>query len=197
MNTYRIAVLGSGHSRGSNLAAMHAYFVQNRLPVVIDIAIFTRPDSPAVLLAQSLSIPTLIISAKNMELFEQQVLATCRDRHVSLIALAGFLKQLSASFLTSLGLPVLNIHPALLPKYGGAGMYGHAVHEAVFKAGEQLSGASVHLVDPLYDHGKLIAQEAVDISDCQSPEDIAATVLKVEHGLYGKAIYQLLSETTS
>jgi len=195
MNSYRIAILGSGHSRGSNLAAMHTYFVQNRLPVVIDIAIFTRSDSPAVQLAQSLSIPTLIISAKNMELFEQQVLDICRDHSISLVALAGFLKRLSATFLSSLGLPVLNIHPALLPKFGGTGMYGKAVHEAVFNAGEQLSGASVHLVDPQYDHGQIIAQDTTDISHCHSPEEVAATVLKVEHGLYGKAIYQYLSGT--
>lgn len=196
MNTHRIAVLGSGHSRGSNLAAMHAFFVQNRLPVIIDSAIFTRSASPAVQLAQSLGISTQIISAKNMELFEEQVLSICRERGISLIALTGFLKQLSATFISSIGLPVLNIHPALLPKFGGPGMYGKAVHEAVFQAGEQFSGATVHLVDPLYDHGTIIAQEAIDISGCHNPEEIAAAVLKIEHGLYGKAIYQLLSGTT-
>lgn len=193
MKTYRIAILASGHSRGSNLEAMHRYFVQNHLPVVIDTAIFTRADSPAMALASSLKIATQVFSAKDMASYEQQVMALCRHHDISLIALAGFLKKLSAEFLEQIGIPVLNIHPALLPKYGGTGMYGMAVHEAVFTAGEKHSGATVHYVDPRYDHGPIVAQETVDISICHSPSEIAATVLKAEHSLYGKSIYQLLS----
>lgn len=196
MTTFRIAVLASGHSRGSNLAAMHDYFVRNHLPVEITIAIFTRSDSPALALAESLGIATKVIPIKDAVVYEQQVMSLCKDSKISLIALAGFLKKLSAEFLEQISIPVLNIHPALLPKYGGSGMYGRAVHEAVFSAGESRSGATVHLVDPLYDHGQIVAQETVDVSNCHSPEEIAAAVLKIEHGLYGKAIYKLLAETT-
>lgn len=194
MPAYRIAVLASGHSRGSNLKAMHDFFIQNHLSVTIEIAFFTRGDSPAVQLARSLGITTCVIPAKNMEYFEDQVACACKEHDISLIALAGFLKQLSGQFLSRMGIPVLNIHPALLPKYGGPGMYGKAVHEAVFNAGEKLSGATVHLVDPQYDHGHIIAQEMVEISQCQSPDEIAATVLETEHKLYGQAIYKYLSE---
>lgn len=195
MKTHRIAILASGHSRGSNLRAMHEYFVQNRLPVAIELAIFTRADSPALALAASLGIATKVVSARDMAAYEQQVIALCKLHDISLIALAGFLKRLSAGFLQQIGIPVLNIHPALLPQYGGPGMYGMAVHEAVFSARERQSGATVHLVDPLYDHGHIVAQEAVDISGCLSPAEIAATVLKTEHALYGKAIFQLITET--
>ncbi len=118
----------------------------------------------------------------------------CQTENIDLIALAGYMKLLSASFLENIGLPVLNIHPALLPKYGGPGMYGIRVHAAVFAAGEKISGATVHLVDPLYDHGKIIAQEQLDISDCPSAEVIAARVLAVEHRIYAPAIHAFLSQ---
>lgn len=125
------------------------------------------------------------------------MLELCRQERIELIALAGFMKLLSPAFLDRTGIPVLNIHPALLPKYGGQGMYGIRVHEAVFDAGERFSGATVHLVDPIYDHGEIIAQEQVDISDCHSPEAIAAKVLEIEHGIYARAIYDFLNRKTT
>lgn len=118
----------------------------------------------------------------------------CGAEKIDLIALAGFMSLLGGDFLTSVGIPVVNIHPALLPKYGGPGMYGMRVHEAVFASGDKVSGATVHLVDPVYDHGEIIAQKQVDISACRSPEEIAGLVLRVEHQLYAPAIYQYLSD---
>jgi folate-dependent phosphoribosylglycinamide formyltransferase PurN len=172
---------------------MHEYMRANSLPVQIALAVFTRADSPAYALAQSLGINSVVISAKDMRVFEAQVTQLCTELGVSLIALAGFLKQLSAEFIATIAIPILNIHPALLPKYGGKGMYGMAVHKAVWEAGESISGASIHLVDPLYDHGLVIASEEVSIAHCQSPEEIAQTVLKVEHRLYAKSILHFLS----
>ncbi|MBN2828718.1 MAG: phosphoribosylglycinamide formyltransferase, partial [Candidatus Cloacimonetes bacterium] len=86
---------------------------------------------------------------------------------------------------------------ALLPEFGGKGMYGSNVHEAVFHAQRQVSGASVHLVNSNYDEGPVIAREQVDISQCKSPAEIGATVLKVEHSLYGKAIWEYLNRKTN
>lgn len=191
--TYKIAVLSSGHSRGSNLAAMHGYWQMHRLPVEIAMAVFTRSDSPAFNLAQELGIPSVVVSARNMPAYEAEVLRLCKAEGIVLIALAGFLKQLSNEFITSIGIPILNIHPALLPKYGGRGMFGTAVHNAVHKAGEKLSGATVHQVDPLYDHGSIVAQNRVDITECPTPEAIASKVLTVEHQLYAPSIYQFLT----
>jgi folate-dependent phosphoribosylglycinamide formyltransferase PurN len=78
---------------------------------------------------------------------------------------------------------IINIHPALLPSFGGKGMYGMKVHEAVFKSSAKVSGASIHLVDENYDTGKIVAQQGVDISDVASPKEIADRVLKIEHKL--------------
>jgi threonylcarbamoyladenosine tRNA methylthiotransferase MtaB len=190
--TYKIAVLSSGHSRGSNLATMHLYWQEHQLPVEIALAVFTRTDSPAYSLAKELNIPSTVIPARNMQAFEAEVLRMCQAEGIVLIALAGFLKQLSNEFINSVGIPILNIHPALLPKYGGKGMFGMAVHKAVHEAEEKLSGATVHLVDPLYDHGRIIAQSGVDISSCSTPEAIATKVLTAEHQLYAPAIYRFL-----
>lgn len=125
--------------------------------------------------------------------FERRLSDLVSREKIDLIALAGFMKLLSAQFIAAVGVPILNIHPALLPAHGGEGLYGLKVHQAVFAAGEKLSGATVHLVDPLYDHGRIIAQQSVPIADCSSPEEIAARVLTIEHQLYAPAIHSFLS----
>jgi len=190
--TRKIAVLTSGHGRGSNLRALHQAFAQNNWPLRIAFATASRDKVPVVRLCAELGLPCHILNPCCQEAFEARLLELCREERIELIALAGFMKLLSPTFLDQVGVPVLNIHPALLPAHGGPGMYGIRVHEAVFAAGERFSGATVHLVDPLYDHGKIIAQAKVDISDCLSPEAIAARVLEVEHRLYAAAIHNFL-----
>ncbi len=189
----KIAVFCSGISRGSNLEAMFRYFQQHNLPVRIALAVFSRPDSPAYALAGKLGICTTVVSTRNMERFESEALAVCQQNGIELIALAGFMKQLSERFIKAVQIPILNIHPALLPKYGGKGMFGLAVHKAVFASKDKLSGASIHLVDPDYDHGRVLAQKSIDISDCTTCEEVAAKVLTCEHELYGQTIYDFLS----
>ncbi|MDD2331134.1 MAG: formyltransferase family protein, partial [Candidatus Cloacimonetes bacterium] len=147
--TYQIMVLSSGNSRGSNLAAMHRFFTMQEIPVRIALVVYTKRSAPIAGLCASLGIPALWISSKDPEAFERQVLHQVMTGDISLIALAGFLKQLSAGFISQLGnIPILNIHPALLPDFGGKGMYGHRVHESVFNSKEQFSGATIHKVDP-------------------------------------------------
>ncbi len=189
---HRIAVLSSGKGRGSNLHALHRFFFDSGQQVQIALAIFTRADSPAYELAKELGICSMVISARDMHGFEEQLLPFIKQNDIELIALAGFMMQLSEGFLGSVKIPVLNIHPALLPRFGGKGMFGMAVHEAVFAAGEKLSGATIHRVDPLYDHGEILAQQIVDISECCSAAEIAQLVLKAEHELYGPTICKVL-----
>lgn len=191
--TWRIAVLTSGHGRGSNLLALHRAFQANAWPLRICFATASSRKAPVFELCDSLGITCHILNPARGADFEQRLLELCGAENIDLIALAGFMKMLSHQFLDQSGIPVLNIHPALLPHYGGKGMYGSAVHQAVFDAGEQFSGATVHWVDPLYDHGKIIAQEKVDISACQSLEEIAALVLAVEHRIYAPAIYSCIA----
>ncbi len=190
---WKIAVLTSGHGRGSNLLALHRGFRENAWPVKIAFAAASNAKAPVAELCSALEIPCHILSSRRIAASEARLLDLCRAERIDLIALAGFMKLLSQDFLELCGLPVLNVHPALLPKYGGPGMYGIRVHEAVFAAGEKVSGATVHLVDPLYDRGRIVAQEQVDISDCRSPEEIAARVLAVEHRIYAPAIHGFLS----
>jgi formyltetrahydrofolate-dependent phosphoribosylglycinamide formyltransferase len=190
--THKIAVLGSGLSRGSNLCALHNYFTQNKLPVEIALVIFTSKNAPAIQLAKERNLNYQIISVRNMHSFELKVIELCRQKNIELIALAGFLKQLSEDFIRQVQVPILNIHPAILPEFGGKGMYGMAVHQAVFASGDKVSGVTIHLVDSQYDNGKIVAQQKVDISSCKNPEEIACKVLEIEHLLYAPAIFQYL-----
>jgi len=194
-SAHKIAILSSGKGRGSNLAAIHSYFSEHRLPVTIALAIFTRSDSPAYQLAQSLGICCVVIPAKDMQDFERQALELIKANQIELIALAGFMKLLSQEFIAAVRIPILNIHPALLPKFGGKGMYGMAVHEAVFAVCEEVSGATIHRVDHRYDHGEIIAQREVDVSACKSPEEISRAVLKAEHELYAPSILKVLEKS--
>ena len=98
-----------------------------------------------------------------------------------LIVLAGFLKKIPDELVDEFENRIINIHPALLPSFGGKGMYGQNVHKAVFDCSAKYSGATVHFVNKIYDDGKIIAQKAIDISDVESPEENAARVLKIEH----------------
>lgn len=190
--TRRIAVVTSGNSRGSNLRAIHDAFRNGAYPVEIALCIVTKRSAPIVTLCQDKGIPVEFISSKDLSTFETKLRSLLDEYQIDLIALAGFLKKLSISFIRDLTIPILNIHPALLPRYGGEGMYGIKVHDAVFAAREKRSGATVHYVNRDYDSGRVVLQEAIDITDCTSPQDIAAKVLKVEHHIYAKAILKVL-----
>ncbi|HPA24656.1 MAG TPA: formyltransferase family protein [Candidatus Cloacimonas sp.] len=190
--THKIAVFSSGLSRGSNLCAMHNYFTQNKLSVEVALVIFTGKNAPAIQLAKEKNLNYRIISAYNMQSFETRAIELCRQNNIELIALAGFLKQLSENFIEQVQVPILNIHPALLPEFGGKGMYGMAVHQAVFASGDKVSGVTIHLVNSRYDNGKIVAQQKVDISSCKSPAEIADKVLEIEHSLYAPTIFQFL-----
>lgn len=189
----RIITLSSGASRGSNLLAIHRYLSEESPNIHIHRAIFTSNKAQALHLCSEQGIPIQVVPARDMVHFEHELITLIKDYEISLIALCGFMRLLSQDFIESCGIPILNVHPALLPKYGGRGMYGSNVHEAVFAAGEKYSGATIHLADPIYDHGRIIAQKSVDISDCKSSEEIARRVLLIEHYLYPRAIADLLN----
>ncbi len=172
--------------------AIHRYFQKESLPIQIAYAVFSNPQAQAIANANAEGISSLVIPIRDPQLFEKRVLSLIKTQDISLVALCGFMKKVSADFIRKARVPILNIHPALLPKFGGKGMYGAAVHEAVFKAGEKLSGATVHLVDEEYDRGAIIRQESIDIGFCSSPEMIASAVLEIEHKIYGPSIRQIL-----
>jgi len=125
-----------------------------------------------------------------------EVLDWLRARDVEAVALAGFLRRVPAPLVEAFRGRMLNIHPALLPAFGGEGMYGARVHEAVWRAGCRVSGATVHLVDEEYDRGPIVAQRAVSLDPALGPEEIAARVLEVEHRVYPEALALLASGIT-
>jgi len=166
----KVAVFVSG--RGSNLRAIVNYFKINRQKVSVNLVISNKPDCPAFNFALENEIQTFVVKSKNTNksFSWEEILNTLKKNEIDLIVLAGFLKKIPNK-----------IHPALLPSFGGKGMYGINVHRAVFESSAKVSGATVHFVNEKYDEGKIIAQKCVDISDVNSPEEIAERVLKIEH----------------
>ncbi len=122
---------------------------------------------------------------------DEAILATLEKHRVNLIVLAGYMKKLGPKTLARYRGRVLNIHPALLPKHGGQGMFGHHLHEAVLAAGEKESGATVHIADAEYDEGRILAQKKVPVKADDTPESLAERVLAVEHQLYAETLQRI------
>jgi folate-dependent phosphoribosylglycinamide formyltransferase PurN len=120
--------------------------------------------------------------------YAARLLTLLEQYRVDIVALAGFMQLVPSAVVQRYTARMTNIHPALLPFFGGRGFYGMRVHEAVFKSGMKVSGPTVHLVDEEYDHGPILLQHAVPIDDCRTPEEIAARVLAEEHRIYPKAL---------
>lgn len=173
-----ISVFVSG--RGSNLRAI---LDSPKLKNLIEVkaVVGDKLNCPAFDLAKNFSIPVYSVGKKEGFISFEDLIAILNDFSIDLIVLAGFLKLLPENFVRSFRNKIINIHPALLPSFGGSGMYGMNVHRAVFESSAQVSGATVHFVDETYDTGKIIAQRCIDISDAKSPEEIAEKVLKIEH----------------
>lgn len=146
--------------------------------------ISNNSQSGALRFARSQSIPNFHLSSKthpDPEVLDQEFLSVLKASAVDLIVLAGYMRKLPARTLDEYRGRILNIHPALLPKYGGKGMYGIAVHEAVIASGEQEAGVTIHLVDEEYDHGPVVAQTKVPVLDGDTPESLRERVLSREH----------------
>ncbi|MBE2278959.1 MAG: phosphoribosylglycinamide formyltransferase [Ignavibacteriaceae bacterium] len=183
----KIAVFVSG--RGTNLnAILNSPLCKDEIEVYFVVS--DKANPPAFEIAQEHGIITYSLSKKDkMNSFSFDELGKIfLDTGIELIVLAGFLKLVPESFINLFEKKIINIHPALLPKYGGKGMYGMNVHKAVFESGDKISGATVHFVNPHYDEGSIIQSEIVDISGAQNPEEVAALVLKSEHTLLPKVV---------
>lgn len=121
------------------------------------------------------------------------ILDALNEHQTDLVILAGYMKKIGERTLAAFRGKILNIHPALLPKFGGKGMYGKRVHEAVIAAGEKESGPTVHLVDEKYDNGPILARAKVPVHPNDTPDDLAARVLKEEHRIYWQTISKIIS----
>ncbi len=129
-----------------------------------------------------------------MDQYQEQLSDFVKTKKIHLIVLAGFMKLLREDFIANIKIPIINIHPALLPKYGGKGMYGMNVHKEVYENQEHFSGITIHKVNAHYDQGQIIFQQRIRVHRSKSPEIIARKVLKQEHKYYGRVIYRFLKE---
>lgn len=172
----RFAVLASG--RGSNLEALFLDLADHPAARIALVA-SDRPDAPALERAERRGVPVAVLDPADAE----GTIALLESHRIDWIVLAGYLKRVPPAVVERWRNRILNVHPALLPRFGGAGMYGARVHRAVLEAGETTSGASVHLVDEEYDRGPVVAQRTVPVEPGDTPETLAARVLEVEHRL--------------
>jgi len=178
---FRIVVFVSG--RGSNLKSIYNSISTGKIKAKIVAVVSDKKDCGAIDFAREENINTYFVSNinKNGSISYSDLANIFRSERINLIVLAGFLKKIPDYFVQRFEFKIINIHPALLPFFGGKGMYGKNVHRAVFNSGTKVSGATVHFVDTIFDHGLIIAQQCTDISDAKTPEAIAEKVLKIEH----------------
>lgn len=162
------------------------------MPATVELVVAPTPTAPALERAKHLGIATLFLDPKSVD-FSEQLLEALANHGIEWICLAGYLRLLPHALLEAFPKRVLNIHPALLPKYGGKGMYGKNVHKAVIAAGETVSGCSIHFVEAEYDSGACILQLTCAVQPDDTPETLAARVLELEHRAYPEAVALALS----
>ena len=162
--------------------------------VQVALVLSNRKDALVLHTADEKGIPTYLLDRKSF--YEKQTLLLTLEEHsISLIILAGFLWLVPGYLIQAYQHRILNIHPALLPKFGGKGMYGHHVHEAVLAAGEKESGITIHLVDEWYDHGSTLFQARCPITPSDTPDTLAKKVQQLEHHYYPKVIDEYIRES--
>jgi phosphoribosylglycinamide formyltransferase-1 len=189
MGFHRLAVFASGG--GSNFQALLEDWRRGGHPLEPVALLSDRGGAPALDKARAAGLDTAVFGRGCWGPEAEragEVLDWLRDRRVDVVALAGFLRRVPPALVAAFRGRMVNIHPALLPSFGGPGMYGHFVHEAVWRAGCRVSGATVHLVDEAYDRGPILLQKAVELDPDDGPAEIAARVLAVEHEIYPRAL---------
>ena len=185
----KIAVFASG--RGSNFETILEAIREGLLPARVCVVISNNSAAGALETARLHNIPAFHLSQKQFpseDAFSDSLISLLQDHGAQFIALAGYLKKLSFPVVERYRNKITNVHPALLPSFGGPGMYGMHVHEAVVAAGVKVSGATVHLVDEAYDRGPIVLQKSVEVTVGDDAASLAAKVLKIEHELYPLAL---------
>ncbi|HSU93863.1 MAG TPA: phosphoribosylglycinamide formyltransferase [Gemmatimonadaceae bacterium] len=182
----RLAVLASG--RGSNLRALHGFLKRRERSNIarLSLVLSDHADSGALAYAREHDIAACAVDGGTLG--GDRLLAELRSHRIDLVVLAGYMRLVPEVVVHAYRGRMVNVHPALLPAFGGRGMYGSRVHAAVIAAGARVSGATVHFVDERYDHGAIIAQWPIPVLSADTPQALAARVLRVEHALYPPAI---------
>ena len=185
----QLAIFASGS--GSNAENITRLFHQGNR-VRVSVVLCNRKDAPVYARMKALGVPVIYMPNSSWENDPERVIETLRQYEPDLIVLAGFMRAVRPEIIDFAGGHVVNIHPALLPAYGGKGMYGHHVHEAVIAAGEKKSGATVHYVTEDIDGGEIIMQKVVEVTPHDTPDSLAAKVHEAEYDLYPRAFVKAL-----
>ena len=194
MSKRKLAVFASG--RGSHLTNLFNAIEQGDIDAEISLVVSDVEGNGAALFAEAKDIPLLLVSAKNASSAiarNQYILEALTLHAIDWVLCLGYLKKVGTKIVEQYAGKMINIHPSLLPKFGGRGMYGLNVHQAVIDAGESISGATVHYVNEEYDEGAIIAQAEVDVPSGATPADLAALVLKAEHALLITTLKRLIN----
>lgn len=191
MRPINIAVMVSGHGRGSNLQTIVDACRDGRVNGRVAVVIGVKDEVPAMDRARSAGVPTIEAKPKDYETDEAygvRLLEILGEYSVDLICLAGYMRILPPAVVSAFRWRIMNTHAALIPSFCGKGMYGEHVHKAVIEYGAKISGCTIHLVDEQYDTGPIIIQKAVPVEEFDTPETLAARILPNEHAAYVEAI---------
>ena len=192
-NKIKLGFLASG--RGSNMLAIIDNCNTGKLNAEPAVVISNNADAGALEYAREAGIPAFYLSSKTHKdnsVLDDEITNTLKSHKVDWIILAGYMKKIGPGLLEEFKGKIFNIHPSLLPKHGGQGMYGLHVHEAVLASGETETGVTIHLVDGEYDQGRILAQVRVPVEEGDDAATLAARVLKVEHELYSETLCDVI-----
>ena len=195
-HSIKLAVLVSGS--GTTLENLFEHCSAGKLPAEIVVVISSRPDAYGLERARKRNVPAILVEKRkfaNPDEFSKAIFEKLAPYKPDLICLAGFMSLLRIP--AEFSRRVVNVHPALLPAFGGKGFYGHHVHEAVLKAGIKKTGCTVHFVDSQYDHGEIILQKEVKVLEGDTVESLAARVQAAEREIYPLAIAQVLAKLSA
>lgn len=186
-----IAVMISGHGRGSNLQAIIDACRDGRIDGKVAVVVGVKDDAPAMQRARDNDIPAVELRPKaydSDEEYGKAILDLLSENKVDLICLAGYMRILPLDVVRAYRSRIMNTHAALIPSFCGKGMYGEHVHNAVIEYGAKVSGCTIHFVDEQYDTGPIIIQKCVPVEEGDTPETLAARILPLEHQSYVEAI---------
>jgi len=186
----KLAIFASG--AGSNAARIIEHFANN-MAVKIDLIVSNKKEAGVLGIAAAAQIDTLLVN-RNSFYETEDCVNELKSRGIDFIVLAGFLWKIPASLIEAFPNRIINIHPALLPNYGGKGMYGNFVHEAVIAAGEKESGITIHYVDAHYDEGDIIFQAKCNIEATDTPSSLATKIHALEHAHFPVVIENVLEK---
>jgi len=187
---HHIAIFASG--AGTNARKIIEYFEKHH-SIKVSLIVCNKPGAGVLKIAEQAGVSTLIIEKERFFRGDAYI-KELKERQIDFIVLAGFLWKLPSALIKAYPSRIINIHPALLPKYGGKRLYGNFVHESVLANKEKKSGISIHYVDEIYDHGKIVFQQSCPVLETDTVESLANRIHALEHEHYPKVIEELVSQ---